>query len=286
MNYYSIRIYIEKSPESINCCNLLNIADEISNLLSCDYDRLGYFLLHPDYDFKNLGREMINSHKNRKIFSGLEIPLLYYGKKDENPSSPTISFDLKEKHSMCLPAYSVEFHYPILETQCLYISIDVKASLLSKKISMADFVKIQEIIRNYGYEVNSAIMHYYWGNARRVILDGGEEGFITINDWRIIDHGIKFCNDWKDKLFDVFLMNSIKTDIISQEVKRKIIDIVGKNNTHESDGILTFGLSQSPIVYLLNRYITTYSRRKIKKILQDENVCDKDASILHSILRL
>ena len=286
MHYYSIRMYIEKSPEHINCCDLLNVADEISNLLCCNYDHLGYFLLHPDYDFKDLGCEMINSRKNRKIFSELEIPLLYYGKNEEYPSSPIVKFELKENNSMRLPTYSIEFNYPILKSQSLCISIDVKESLLSRGMNIEDFVKIQEIVREYGYEVNSAIAHYYWGNTRRVLLDGGEGGFITINDWRIIDHGIKFFNNWKNKLFDVFLINSIKTDSISQEAKEKVKNIIGENNIYEKDSILTFRLPQLPIVYLLNRFITTRSRRKIKIILEKENVCEKDANILHSILRL
>lgn len=66
--YYSIRMFIDNYPAAINCNDTMAMADEISALLGCEYDWLGYSLLHPDYDYKDLGIKMQNSPKNRKHF--------------------------------------------------------------------------------------------------------------------------------------------------------------------------------------------------------------------------
>ncbi|MDD6573289.1 MAG: hypothetical protein PUF12_12970, partial [Thermoflexaceae bacterium] len=73
-SYYSIRMYVEKYPSSINCKDLLEMADEISKLLGCNYDYFGYMLLDPDYDFKDLGVMLKNNKKNKEKFLELFIP--------------------------------------------------------------------------------------------------------------------------------------------------------------------------------------------------------------------
>ena len=67
--YYSIRMYIEEYPSQINCYEIMSMADEMSSLLGVKYDKLGYILLHPDYDYKDLGIMLANNLKNRKRFT-------------------------------------------------------------------------------------------------------------------------------------------------------------------------------------------------------------------------
>lgn len=50
--YYTMEIYIGSYPSEIIGREMLEIADEISSILGCTYEKLGYSLLHPDYDYK------------------------------------------------------------------------------------------------------------------------------------------------------------------------------------------------------------------------------------------
>ena len=284
--YYSIRMYIENFPLTINCQDLLEMADEISELLGCEYDHLGYMLLDPDYDFKDLGITLKNNKKNREKFAGLSIPMKYYGKEEKCPAAPFVSFEVKPKDNMQLPVYVMEVEYPLNNTQYLCVKIDVKEDLLSKELTVADFKNIQDIVSAKGYCIHSSFVHYYSGNARRMILDGCECGIITVNDWRIIDHSIRFQQEWKNKVMDVFYMNLFKKEILTKDAMDEIIRIVGDKNIVEDDGKVIFKLPQAKGSYLLNRFVTTGSRRNIKKILEKENVCSKDASVWFSILRL
>ncbi len=47
--YYTMKIYIGSYPSEIIGREMLEIADEISSILGCTYEKLGYSLLHPDY---------------------------------------------------------------------------------------------------------------------------------------------------------------------------------------------------------------------------------------------
>ena len=273
-------------PQTINCQDLINMADEISCLLGCQYDSLGYMLLHPDYDYKDLGTMMVNNSTNRKQFMQLSIPLKYYGSKEEMPSSPFIIFELKAKNDMKLPLYSIQLQYPSDDLQYLGIQIDICESLLLKELKLKDFLKMHDIVGGKGYVINSAYMHYHYGNTRRMNLDGGECGITTLYDWRIIDHSIRFQQEWKNKVMDIFYMNSFNKEIISNEAMDRIVKIVGNKNIIEHEEKIIFKLPQSKLSYLLNRIRPMKSRRDIKQILQEENVCFKDASIIASILKL
>ena len=284
--YYSIRMYVEEYPSSINCQDLLEMADEISKLLGCNYDHLGYMLLDPDYDFKDLGVMLKNNKKNREKFLELSIPQNYYGHEEEFPASPLISFELKPKDNITLPFYSIDLDYPTKDSQYLSVRIDIKEDLLSKELTLVDFNCVQDIVSSKGYIINSAFMHYYLGNSHRTALDGIECGFVTINDWRIIKHSIRFSQEWKDKIMDVFYMNSFNKEIVSKDALENVVKIVGDENVIDCEQKIVFKLPQSKSSYLLNRIIPMKSRHAIKKILQKENICFKDAPIIASILKL
>ena len=57
-----MKIYIGSYPSEIIGREMLEIADEISSILGCTYEKLGYSLLHPDYDYKQIGKSFRNSY--------------------------------------------------------------------------------------------------------------------------------------------------------------------------------------------------------------------------------
>lgn len=285
--YYYIRMYAEEYPSSINCQELLEMADEISELIGCNYDRLGYCLLHPDYDFKDVGVCLKHNKKNRKKFTEMSIPQLYYGQIEEEPASPTIEFFMEPENEWKLSFYSIEVDYPMGYARYACVKIAVKETLAKKEITLEDFNKLQNIVNSRGFVIDSAFVDYYLRNsARRFAFTGTTIGIVTVNEWRIIDHAMKFVAESKDRIMDVFYMNSFNKKIISSAAKDKIVEIVGHENIIEKEEKIIFKLPQSKTSYLLNKFWTTRKRRYIKRILEKENVCFKDASIIASILQL
>lgn len=84
----------------------------------------------------------------------------------------------------------------------------------------------------------------------------------------------------------MFWINAFDKKWISSNSLDKIVRIVGKENMIEHGGKIVFQLPQSPATYLINRYLSSKSRKEIKRILLEEKVCCKDASLIASILRL
>lgn len=285
-SYYSIRMYIAEYPLVINCQDLLEMADAISNLLGCKYDYLGYTLLDPDYNYKDLGVMLKNTEKNRKKFLKLSIPTTYKGKKDDWLAAPFVRFEAKGKNDYQYPFYELRFDYSSSKSQYLCISIDIKERLLAKEITLKDFNKVLDIVNSKGYVIQSSFLDYYVGNSKRVNFDSGESAFDTANDYRILDHSVKFREEWKNKIMDVFYMNTFDKKLVSSDAIEKIAKIVGKENLIWHEQKFIFKLPESKTSYLLNRILTVKSRRKIKGILQREKVCFKDVSIIAAILKL
>ena len=107
--YYTMQIYIGSYPSEIIGREMLEIADEISSILGCTYEKLGYSLLHPDYDYKQIGKSFRNGKKGRTKFINLQIPMLYYG--EETDSSPMIEFECHMKNKDIFPYFSIELDY-------------------------------------------------------------------------------------------------------------------------------------------------------------------------------
>ena len=104
--YYTMEIYIGSYPSEIIGREMLEIADEISSILGCTYEKLGYSLLHPDYDYKQIGKSFRNGKKGRTKFINLQIPMLYYG--EETDSSPTIEFECHMKNKDIFPLHIIK----------------------------------------------------------------------------------------------------------------------------------------------------------------------------------
>lgn len=284
--YYSVRLFVDKYPNVICCRAVLDIADKISEIIGCRYERFGYTLLDPAYDFKDLGIMLQNTPKNREKFLEMVIPLRVFDENEMLPSAPFVFFERETKNDNIFPSYRIQLEYPVNNSAYLSVQIDIKDDLITKPISMEVLGEIHDVLKSKGYETASSFIDYYSGEARRIALNGGESGIITRNDWQIIDHAIKFREMWKNKVLDVFLVNAFDKKMISKKSVEKIMGIVGKENCIEHDEKIIFRLPQSPKMYLLNRLISVKSRKEIRQVLQEEKVCYEDPSFLASILRL
>ena len=81
-------------------------------------------------------------------------------------------------------------------------------------------------------------------------------------------------------MMDLFFMNAISKTALSDKVCEQIKKLVGKTNYAEEDGKVFFQLPQPEKTYWLNRIFPVWPKGKIKHLLQNENVMDKDTGIL------
>lgn len=264
--YYSILLFIENFSKKINNSQVLNIADGICKYLNCDYDYLGYSLLHPDYDYKDIGVSMKKTY-NKHEFLTLNIPNHFYG-KESIPSAPYVFFEVSEKNNSSFPDFVISFRYPVFDNEAVEIEIVANSKLVSF-ISLNQFSDIISLVNSNEYVVNSALLHYYRGSNKRLILSGGQMGLCSIEENRTIKKSVMHRANYKDKLLDIFLFNSINKKCLPIELIKKAIEIVGSENVVDKDSMFTFSLSQSLSKYLLNNYFPTLDKRKLRKIFKD-----------------
>ena len=282
-SYYTMKIYIGSYPSEIIGREMLEIADEISSILGCTYEKLGYSLLHPDYDYKQIGKSFRNGKKGRTKFINLQIPMLYYG--EETDSSPTIEFECHMKNKDIFPYFSIELDYTF-HSDYLIAEVNVRRDLLKTELSLKEFEKILMVFENRKYRVNSAFVHCYGGNHRRFLMSGIYNGLNTIEDVRIANHIGNYRNHWKNKMVGVFYMNCVRKEGMPDSVFHAICKIVGKKNAIQENNLVLFKLPQCPMLYRMNRYFPTYSRWIVKHILQKEKICEKDMTWIAAILDL
>ena len=239
--------------------------------------------MHPDYDYKQIGKSFRNGKKGRTKFINLQIPMLYYG--EETDSSPTIEFECHMKNKDIFPYFSIELDYTF-HSDYLIAEVNVRRDLLKTELSLKEFEKILMVFENRKYRVNSAFVHCYGGNHRRFLMSGIYNGWNTIEDARIANHIGNYRDHWKNKMVGVFYMNCVRKEGMPDSVFHAICKIVGKKNAIQENDLILIKLPQCPMWYRMNRYFPTYSRWIVKHILQKEKICEKDMTWIAAILDL
>lgn len=265
--YDSFRAFAEQFPVAVDNRAVFEMAEKISAMFQLSYDRLGYRLLHPNHDYKEVGVMFSNGSHARDTFLSLDIPVLLHGKGGE-ATAPVITFEMTPQNSSSLSDFAVALRYPAMKESPLIITIDVKSELLGPPLTMGKHVDLMRLLSENGYQINSAFVHSCSGNTKRLALDGGRVGFCTPDEMRLIRNAIKYQGaNYKNKLMDIFFINSIATKAISAAAMAAIQKIVGEDNVSYGDWMFTFCLPQSSGFGM--------HKKQLGRLLEQENLLIK-----------
>lgn len=281
-NYYYMRFNIADAPEEIDCGSIVRMAKEVNEILGCEYERFGYHYDNPDNTNGSPCGKTFRKGKE-ETFKKLELKKYYCGKKYKDEIGRTyITFYTDGKNKYAFPEYQIEIKYEedVFERVC--IEIYVTKRYLGKKITMQMFRQIQKAFEMEGYGANSAFLHCCWGDNGIWRITGTicSPGIVTLEDSRVIQHFLAYREGRRDKMMDLFFMNAISKTALSDKVCDQIKKLVGETNYVEEDGKVFFQLPQPEKTYWLNRIFPVWPKGKIKHLLQNENVMDKDTGIL------
>ena len=281
-NYYYMRFNIADAPEEIDCGSIVRMAKEVNEILECEYERFGYHYDKPDNTNGSPCGKTFRKGKE-EAFKKLGLKKYYYGKKYKDEIGRTyITFYTDGKNKYAFPEYQIEIKYEedVFERVC--IEIYVTKRYLGKKITMQMFRQIQKAFEMEGYGANSAFLHCCWGDNGIWRITGTicSPGIVTLEDSRVIQHFLAYREGRRDKMMDLFFMNAISKTALSDKVCDQIKKLVGETNYVEEDGKVFFQLPQPEKTYWLNRIFPVWPKGKIKHLLQNENVMDKDTGIL------
>lgn len=281
-NYYYMRFNVTDPPETIDCSSIVEIAKQINQILGCEYERFGYHYDNPDNPNGSPCGKTFRKGKEES-FKKLKIEKSYYGKKAEDEVGRTyITFYTDGKNKYAFPDYMIEIHYDEWIFGRVRIEIYVTKRYLNKKITMQMFRQIHKVLQMEGYDVNSAFLHSFWGDNGIYRIHGwvSSPGIFTLEDSKLIDHITKYREGRRDKIMDLFFMNSVNKTALSDKLCNEIKKLVGEKNYVEENGKVFFQLPQPEKSYWLNRIFPVWPKQKIKHLLQKDGILDKDSGIL------
>ncbi|MGN1371990.1 MAG: hypothetical protein ACI4XM_06945 [Candidatus Coprovivens sp.] len=268
--YYIIKIFVEDYNRNIDQKKITEqIVDEICKILNCNYDRIGYMLLHPDYDFKDIGKMFTN----KKEFYNVNIESKMRGKKHPNEfGAPSLIYEQKPQNNSEYSDFEIEINYPINQ-EYLSWEIVVQEKLLKNKcIELTDYKKILDLITKNGFLINTSIMHYYSGSSNRYLINGYDHIFSTFEEKKVSDQSINHLFEWKNKIIDIFLYNAFKKECLTEKKISELEELIGSNNIIFDDDYIIYTYNTSKSKYLMERYIPSTSKKKLRNFFKKNNM--------------
>lgn len=271
--FFSIIFFVESFNSEINQKYITeNIVNKICEILGCDYDKLGYILLHPDYNNKDIG--YLYKKKNKEKFYSRDIPSIMYGiKYKDEKSSPCLLYETNRSNWMSYSDFEVRINYPLVESNYLRFEIVIKKSLLkNKNIKLEEYIKILDLLNENNFKVNTSFTHYYSGSNSRSIIKGFDSFFSTIEEKYIINRALEHNFDWKNKIVDVFLYNTFRRDCLNDIQLSKLEKIVGKENIIYDNEYLIFKYCNCESEYLIEKYIPSIKKIRLRMFFKKNNM--------------
>lgn len=272
--YHSIRIYASLGSAQTNNSRYLEVADNICSILGTDFNKLGFSILHPDYDYKEVGRHFTNSDKGRSEFIRTCIPQMFYGKCNDI-SAPRIEFYTPNKNKNKFRVFDFGIKYPIQRDSALIISVDFEYEQ-TRRMEFGQYVSIIEAVCRLQFEIHSAFLHLYTNEIKRFVVSGIKSGICTYKEYRILQGVMKQRTSFRNTIPEIFLMVSIPRLAINDESFRTLQRLVGEVNIHQHGTCVSLWTGQSVGIYLLSNYIPSIRLLRIRKALRKSGVIMKD----------
>lgn len=274
--YYTMIFYIDDYDKNLNQGKITKeLVDKICELLGCDYDNLGWILWEPDYPSRQSGR--MYKKKNSEMFFKQKIDSVVHPIKhpEEGPSSPCLVYESHTKGCEMAPNFQILIRYSTnIEKFCASIEINVPRKMLkSKKLNINLYNELLTIINKNNFHIHYSLVHYHKNRKDSYALGGISIGiFHTLEEWLIMGKSHLHFFDWKNKVIDVFMFNTITKDSISEECLSKIKKIVGNKNIVFHDKYITFIYPVYKFRYLLDKYLPSIKKIRIRKVLKKFNL--------------
>ena len=242
--YGSIRFYFDKTPDFISSRDCLSIFELFYNVLKKDYDYFSYTLWSADEDAVIIDRCYPNTPAGKELFLSETITQLVKGKNGDL-SAPFVSAACNCKGKQIYSGVRIQIMFPVYSSP-FTICVDFEEDIV-KIIKFNDYVKLISDLQCLGYYINNGIYHVYKSRNEAETLNGGQIGtlishFGSKNIKRSINHQKK---GHLDSIMGIYYWNTIRNDLLSNNTKKRISEIVGNNNVIVSDNTFSFALSDN-----------------------------------------
>lgn len=270
--YGSFRFFIDRWPCDICATSVLEIIDLFSIRLGAPFSRLIHVLHNPDEDRPKVYIEYPNNESGRKSFVSNEFVSLFTGKYGD-VSAPSVKATCDCSRNAVYSCISIEVQLPF-KTTPMILRVDFDCSYIQNSLSLGTYALLLSNLHDLGFEVNNSFLHLYRKISTAITLDGGQVGsIISFDEKRNIKQAISHRKKGNmNCMMDVFSINSIRDNIISEKTQAKIADIVGCSSVANIAENFIFSLPVSDSIPKHYRSAHGNIVKRIRKMLRAEGV--------------
>lgn len=270
--YGSYRFYVDKWPGIIQASSVLDIIDMFSVELRAPFNRLIHTLYSPDKNQPIVYNEYTNNIHDRANFCSSNFTPLLIGKYGE-VTAPSVMATCNNNVDSIYSLIRIEVQLPINSIPMI-LSVDFDCNYVLNSISLNGYNRFISRLYAMGYRVNNSFYHVYNMKNTATTLDGGQIGsIVAFEDRQIIKksvvHRSKNC---VDHIMDVFGVNSILCNSISDGAKDKITNLVGEYFVDTVGENFIFSLPCLKTITPNYHFKQCHVVNKLRKIIKSEGL--------------
>lgn len=227
--YGSYRFYIDKWPTELKAITVLKLVDMFATKLGTTYNKLIHTLYSPDQDTPIVHREFANDILGRNNFISSDFIPLFIGKYGE-VSAPFVIATFECKPNSIYEHICIKVQLPY-DSLPMIVSVDFDFNYTLNNLDINSIQMFLTHLYDMGYRVNNSFYHVYFKKNTATILDRGQIGsIITLKEKQILKYSVEHGNkNYLNNILDVFVSNSILSNVISDKARIEITKIVGEN---------------------------------------------------------
>ena len=253
----------------------LEIFDEISNVSGFKIDKIGYLLLHPDYELRDIGKYVkCRNKKYRDIFRTIHIPREVLPKGENSGGvSPCIvayTFDRgrkgrREDSDKLLLDFSLDYMSATEDRGCSFIKFYFRLSD-KHSVSFKEYVKFILFLQEKGIIIDWSFCH----------LCVRKKAFSSLNssfhrNWYIKAYYKDIVPSWRSPVWDgsSYLFNAIR-----KQDNKEILDAIKSNcqDYEEKEELILYSLASPQNIFEKCLYLY-YCLPKIIRIRRSFEKC-------------
>lgn len=236
--YYSLRFYLDNGCDGIPSSEAVSIFEAISIVLKRSFSR--YYLNFFEHDKSDNGiyKEYKADLRGKSQFSKTVSQMI----SCENALRGDLFLGAELLTSVGQCGISCELQYTRSSLTVLKIIVSKEAQI---DVNRTMYVHLLHSFVHLGLAINNSFCHYSRTFSGSYAFDGGQVGLsVPFANRRRIKQAVQHRkNGYKNHLADVYWGNSICIEVLSDEEKRSIYQMLPDGLVHEFAGSLIFTMS-------------------------------------------
>ena len=255
---FAASLFFDNNKDSLDGKNIVNVCNYIGDFYNSIFSEFGFCI---EEDGKDKNKSYKFTAKNVEKFFSINL----------NKLSSIYFEKFKEKRDYQDTELSVRIYIPEDNAYPLKVNITVDP-ILVKSFNYNELIMFIKKIKEFDFLLEYGVAFVI--ETRKMpnfFMLGIETPDLSPEEREVANSLALNVREYKNKIWDIFWINIIKKELITQDIYYKIIDIVGNKNVIETDDIYIFFLPLDYSEYLSIQKLDQY-RLKLRNLFEGNNL--------------